>query len=249
MERRDYSIHNYQVKHFDTLTSTNGYISALPLSEVGDKSVVLTYNQTAGRGQVGNKWESEAGKNVSFTIAYRPDIAPSNQFVISMCVALGCRRFVARYSDGCCVKWPNDIYVGDEKIAGILIEHTVMGNRLALSIAGIGMNINQKVFVSDAPNPVSLQMLIGHELVLDTVMEQLLEDIDVYYSRRANVADIHKEYMQALYRRDGYYGWRDEAGEFIARITDVDCYGRLVLETEQGEQRIYGFKEVSYLLR
>lgn len=182
------------------------------------------------------------------TVVFRPDkLDAARQFAVSMVIALGCRDFIGRYVENCTVKWPNDIYAGDKKMVGILIEHTVSGAYVGRSLCGVGVNINQQVFVSDAPNPVSLAQLLGRELPLRDVLAELLECIGKRYAQLHNYYLLERDFVEALYRRYGEYEWEDEKGVFRASIVGVDEYGRLVLRDAVGTERIYGFKEVKYL--
>lgn len=248
MNYKEYKISPYTIQEFPSLTSTNQQANSYPYIETKDRTVILTYCQTAGRGQVGNKWECEANQNFTFSIFYKPErLKAMDQFNLSMVVALGCRRFIGRYCDDCTIKWPNDIYVGDQKIAGILIEHTIMGDCVAQTIAGIGININQKEFKSDAPNPIALTHITGQNYNLEELLIQLIADIEYHYLQLNNYDLLKKLFMENLYRRTGYYRWQDNRETFTASIVTVDAFGRLVLELEDRSERIYGFKEVSYL--
>lgn len=243
-----YELSGFDILEFEQAGSTNTLAEELPKEELTDKSVVLTFRQTAGRGQVGNTWESTPGKNISMTVVFRPEnLEASRQFAVSMVIALGCRDFIGRYVDGCTVKWPNDVYVGDKKMVGILIEHTVSGAYVGRSLCGVGVNVNQVVFVSDAPNPVSLAQLLGHELPLQDALSGLLECIGKRYAQLSNYHLLEHDYVEALYRRFGEYEWEDENGEFLASIAGVDEFGRLILRDAGGAERIYGFKEVKFL--
>ena len=163
----------------DTCPSTNSDPAVLD-PEAPHGLVVAAREQTAGRGQRGNTWESGPGLNLSFSIVLRPaGIHPARQFCISEAVALAvaetveeelCRNGV---DDPVYVKWPNDIYVGDRKICGILIENTITGTHIDKSIVGIGLNVNQREFLSDAPNPVSLIQLTARETPLDSLLDRL----------------------------------------------------------------------------
>lgn len=187
------------------------------------------------------------GKNISVSIVFCPRACEaSRQFAVSMVIALGCRDFIRKFTEDCTVKWPNDIYVGEYKIAGILIEHCISGNRIASSVCGIGLNVNQKQFCSDAPNPVSLLQLTGKELNIQQALEMLLACIDKWYGRIEDYACLEKEYRESMYRREGVYKWEDERGRFRASIAGVDEYGRLVLKDITGKDRVYGFKEVKF---
>lgn len=243
-----YEVSGFEILEFEQAGSTNTLAEELPKEELRDKSVVLTFRQTEGKGQAGNRWESTPGKNISMTVVFRPDqLDAARQFAVSMVIALGCRDFIGRYVENCTVKWPNDIYAGDKKMVGILIEHTVSGAYVGRSLCGVGVNINQQVFVSDAPNPVSLAQLLGRELPLRDVLAELLECIGKRYAQLHNYYLLERDFVEALYRRYGEYEWEDEKGVFRASIVGVDEYGRLVLRDAVGTERIYGFKEVKYL--
>ena len=145
--------------------STNSLLRELVIKEsLAEGSVVVADFQTAGRGQIGNTWESEAGKNLMFSLVLYPTCIPANrQFLISQIAALSVKEALDLYADHITVKWPNDIYWKDKKICGMLIENDLSGHNLYCSIIGIGINLNQTVFRGDAPNPVSLFQIIGKE--------------------------------------------------------------------------------------
>lgn len=246
-EMKQYSIGEFKVLEFDELASTNTTAEAMPLEALQDKMAVLTWRQTQGRGQATNRWESEPNKNISMTIIFCPNQLPAvDQFAISMVVALGCLDFVSRYVQGVTVKWPNDIYVGDSKIAGILIEHRIVGAYVQRSLCGVGLNINQAEFLSDAPNPVSLFQLIHNELPLRQALEELLACIEKRYEQLKEVNELKMEFRKKMYRAHGIYDWEDEKGRFGAEIVGLDEYGQLVLKDTEDMERIYAFKEVKY---
>lgn len=245
---KNYRLGGFEIFEFEEATSTNTLAESLPHEILKDKSVVLTDKQTQGKGQVGNKWESEPGQNISMTVVLRPQrLDAGQQFAISMIVALGVCDFVSRYVKDCSVKWPNDVYAGNRKITGILIEHSIAGMYVARSLCGIGVNINQKKFISDAPNPVSLVQLTGREMPLQEALEGLLECIGKRYEQLGDDELLERDFLRHLYRKDGVYDWRDENGLFRAEIQGIDEYGQLVLKDTGGMQRVYGFKEVKYL--
>ncbi|MDR1755934.1 MAG: biotin--[acetyl-CoA-carboxylase] ligase [Culturomica sp.] len=242
-----YRIGEFEVWEFEELDSTNTYASRLRPEDKKDKTVILTGWQTGGRGQQHNRWESEAGKNLSLSLVLKPQgVEAASQFAVSMVIALGCRDFIARRTDGCSIKWPNDIYVGEQKIAGILIEHTLSGNRIAESVCGIGININQRRFLSDAPNPVSLAQLTGGETDLQAALAELLECITVRYAGIGDYRELEQEFKAVMYRRMGWYRWRDAARIFDAEIAGLDEFGRLRLREPGGKTGVYGFKEIAY---
>ena len=247
-EMKQYSIGGFEVLEFEQLASTNTTAESMSLDVLKDKMAILTWCQTQGRGQATNRWESEPNKNIAMTLVFRPEQLPAaKQFAISMVVALGCMDFVGRYVKNVTIKWPNDIYVGNDKIAGILIEHRIVGSCIQYSLCGIGLNVNQAEFLSDAPNPVSLIQLISKELSLSDVLEELLECIGKRYADVKEYAVLEEAFQKNMYRSQGVFNWEDEQGVFQASIVGVDEYGQLILEDVAGKKRVYAFKEVKYL--
>ncbi len=165
------------------LISTNTCAALLLKQQKPPEGTVIHANfQTAGKGQKGNIWVSEAGKNLLFSIILFPDmIKPEEQFGISMAISLGICDFLNKLIPVCSIKWPNDIYAGDDKIAGILIENSIRGGNIESSIAGIGLNINQVIFPSYLPNPVSLKLITGKEHDPDYCLNELLSSLDKRY--------------------------------------------------------------------
>lgn len=245
---KKYQLSGFEVTEYDELESTNTTAAGLPRSEIKDKSVVLTYRQTQGRGQVGNKWECSPFRNISITVIFRPErLEACNQFAVSMVISLGCKDFIDRYVEGCTIKWPNDVYVGEKKIAGILIEHFIAGAYVGHSLCGIGININQPGFVSNAPNPVSLLQLTGKEYDLHTALEELLACIGRRYAQIGGYKRLEADYLDNLYRKNGIFAWRDEHGLFRGEIFGVDEYGQLIIRDTEGTLRVYAFKEVVFI--
>ena len=242
-----YEVSGFGVMEYEEVASTNSLAEKLPLSELKDIQVILSWRQTQGRGQATIRWESAPGKNISMTVIFRPEcLEAGKQFAVSMVIALGACDFISRYVSGCSVKWPNDIYVGDRKISGILIEHSIMGRYVGGSLCGIGVNINQERFLSDAPNPVSLFQLIGEEIPVKRALEELLDCIGKRYETIRDYEGMERDFLKVLYRREGVYDWEDERGMFRASIRGVNEFGQLVLEDVEGNERVYGFKEISY---
>ena len=206
--------------------------------------------QTAGRGQTGNGWESEEGKNLLCSILLPPR---KNLFELNVVVSAAVQRTLG---SGYAIKWPNDIYWQDKKIAGILIENAIIGNEVKYSIAGIGLNVNQTEWQSDAPNPVSLKQITGQTYNIDTLMQQLYAEI-----QKALTEDIWDYYKAHLYRKDGFWPFverevslaptmnaYDANNAFLAHIEDVLPTGEIVLRDENNQQRIYHFKQIRYVL-
>ncbi|MCM1320388.1 MAG: biotin--[acetyl-CoA-carboxylase] ligase [Muribaculaceae bacterium] len=244
--------------HFNSLPSTYTYISENAGGMVCGTVVTADY-QTCGRGQRGNTWESEAGANLLFSMLSRiPGFAARLQFYISEAMSLAIVHTLKDICGvECKVKWPNDIYAGDKKICGILISHSVEaapdgGEALiAHSVLGAGINLNQREFKSDAPNPVSVLQLTGQETDREAFLQALVENINKYLARlRENdFRALHAEYMSALWRADGMEHPFYDVGtgeRFMATIYAVEPLGHLILSSE-GRLRRYAFKEVSWL--
>jgi biotin-[acetyl-CoA-carboxylase] ligase BirA-like protein len=175
---------------------------AISLAVYDFLSQFVTDNQTQGRGQGNNSWESAPGKNLTFSmILYPVSIEVSAQFVLSKAISLAVYDFISQFVSDVSVKYPNDVYVGNRKITGILIENFIKGAYLEKSIAGIGVNINQERFESNAPNPVSLRQMTGNTYQLNDCLENLCACIAHRYKMITGNADqLHSDYEQHLYR-------------------------------------------------
>ena len=229
-----------QIIRLPETQSTNSYLLQLSQSEkLSEGTVVVTDNQTAGRGQGNNFWESEAGANIAFSIILYPvTVKASEQFIISKVISLAVFDFISGIVENAAIKWPNDIYVGDEKIAGILIENFIAGENLNRTIAGIGININQKHFFSDAPNPVSLYQLTGKTYLLDSCLKNILACIAERYKMISERKKLDADYLRQLYRIGVPAYFCEEGKTFVATITGVNPLGMLELITEDGERKI-----------
>lgn len=242
------------IEWVEEAASTNSLLASRAAS-LPHGAVVAARRQTAGRGQRGNSWESEPGANLTFSMLLRPKaIMAAAQFELSMLVALGvCDALSDATGLDVKVKWPNDIYVGDKKICGILIENSLEGAHIGRSIAGIGINVNQDVFRSDAPNPASLYNLTGRNFdlvrLLNVVCEAILSRVDSYESD-ARPAALLADYCSRLWRSDGYYLWHDVADDmtYEGRITEVAVTGHLTIAPRTGAPRTYAFKEIAAVL-
>ncbi len=242
-----------EILELESTDSTNSYIARNAASLSAPLMVVAKF-QTAGRGQRGNTWESEPGMNLTFSLLIRlPDFPARKQFAISEAVALSVAETLGRFGIEAKVKWPNDVYVGDGKISGILIEHSLLGSSLTHTIVGVGLNVNQTVFVSSAPNPVSMAGIIGHSFdvgVVRNVLAEVLERRLGKLSTPSERVEVHKAFLSSLWRGDGgYYPFLDVASglKFDACIADVDSDGPLVLQEPSGKLRRYWFKEVEFI--
>lgn len=240
-----------RIIRLDEARSTNTSLREwLAKERLPEGSVIVAENQVAGRGQIGNVWESEKGKNLTFSMVLYPDcLLAQQQFFISQIASLSVRETLSCYVDGVSVKWPNDIYWKDQKICGMLIENDLSGSYLYSSIIGIGINVNQSVFQSKAPNPVSLKQITGKEYDKEEILGRFLSLFYPYYLTllQEKFDFIRERYRSALYRGTGYHPYRDEQGAFEARIDHIEPTGHLVLQLRDGSFRTYAFKEVSYI--
>lgn len=232
----------------DSTTSTNSEL-AVRAAELPHGATIVAREQTAGRGQRGNGWEAEPGKNLTFSILLRPrNVRAAEAFSLSMLTSLAIAGALEELlpETRIYVKWPNDIYVGDLKICGILHENSISGGRLDYSVAGIGINVNQLKFLSNAPNPVSMAILAGREFdlseVLDIVRSKILQAVDLF---DGDTQALASRYRRRLWRGEGQHHWHDNVRneEVTAAIADVAPDGTLTLDTRP--PRTFLFKELS----
>ena len=247
---------------YDTIDSTNTRLLA-DKEGLPDRTVYAALFQTAGRGQKGNRWESRPGENLTFSILLKPaDIPAREQFILSQVVALGLLDFLQSEGVAATIKWPNDIYVGDRKICGTLIEPTLSGGRLSSAVAGIGLNLNQRTFDPAIPNPTSLSLVTGRSYDVKEMLPKVLEPIsarcDKLYSPYARNG-YDAEYMEHLYRRGEWHAFEELPASEVptehrsgcrveARILGIDPEARLLLEHRDGTIHTYGFKEIKYII-
>ncbi len=234
--------------------STNTYLSRLAATLPGG-TVIYTPCQTAGRGQKGNSWESEDGKNLTFSLMLkRPPVKARDQFYLSEAASLAVvEALTAEAGDGFSVKWPNDVYWHDKKACGMLLENSLDGSDIVHCIVGIGINVNQERFVSDAPNPVSLINITGREHDLEALLKRVCSRIEQLVNTLADDNarnDLHQRYMTALYRNDGsLHPFEDASGHrFMATVAGIAPDGTLTLLHEDGTSHNYLFKEVKHVI-
>ena len=198
-----------------------------------------------------NWWDTDDKTIQIFTLQRQPDMVEArNQFVISQMVSLAIVDVLNTYENNFSIKWPNDIYYKDKKIAGILIENDLSGHTVYNSYIGVGLNLNQEQFLSDAPNPVSLKQITGEDHDRNEILMNILEQIFEYYQvvLTGNYDLIRDKYMESLYRRDGYHRYRNAMEGFKAKIKDIHTTGLLTLEDEDGNEQTYDFKEVEFVI-
>lgn len=243
--------------------STSTLLRELYTEELPHLYTIRTDFQTAGRGQAGNSWESEEGKNLLFSALLRyNNIRATEQWRLSMLVAVALWEVLANYlpQEQLSIKWPNDIYFGDKKLVGILIENSLAGQYIGYSIAGIGLNINQTEWRSNAPNPISMKQITGQEYKAEELMNEWVHAMANWEAQSTEA--IQTAYLQHLYRREGWHTYVErevsvaptaiaQSGierAFLAMFAGITPQGELILRTTNNEEKTYHFKQIRFVL-
>jgi BirA family biotin operon repressor/biotin-[acetyl-CoA-carboxylase] ligase len=243
--------------------STSTLLRELYSEQLPHLYTIRTDFQTAGRGQAGNTWESEEGKNLLFSALLRYDnIRATEQWRLSMLVPLALWDVLAKYlpADRLTIKWPNDIYYDNQKLVGILIENALAGQYIGHSIAGIGLNINQVQWISNAPNPISMKQITGQEYEPEALMNEWIAAMQQWED--CSTEQLYQAYYQHLYRREGWHKYVEREvsltptaiapegieGEFIATIAGITPQGELILRKENNEEKTCHFKQIRFVL-
>ena len=231
-----------------------------------DIPLIYTTYQTAGRGQMGNGWESEPGKNLLLSYLLRePEVNISEMFLLNVTAAVAAHRTIAEWLSYeqrpmLSIKWPNDIYIDNRKIAGILVENSLCGTKIQHSIAGIGINVNQEQWVSGAPNPVSIKQLTGVKADIDAIVKRFKHKLETTLTW--DPVQLRNYYRVHQYRCNGYWPFVEREvstqptmsatagveGQFMAKIEGFLPTGELLLRDQQGNVRKYHFKQVRYVI-
>lgn len=236
-----------KITWYQSLDSTNN--EALRQIDMLDSlSVIASRFQTAGRGQRGNSWSSKSGENLMFSIVLKNGIPVRKQFIINEIASMSVVELLKRHCLTAKIKWPNDIYVGDRKICGILIEHSVSGDKLGRSIIGIGINVNQNDFPAHLPNPTSMVREGAEKLDPKQLLEEFMQIFESFSS--ADEGIIREMYLEHMYRFGEEHEFTDisENKLFKGTISGIDDIGRLVIKATGGEPRTYGFKEIAFIV-
>ncbi|MDE7128539.1 MAG: biotin--[acetyl-CoA-carboxylase] ligase [Bacteroidales bacterium] len=244
----------YHILWHDTIDSTNSE-AIRRLTEIDNMSVIAARCQTSGRGQRGNRWSSMPSENLTFSIVIRPGqdgipkISARDQFRISEITTIALTGYLKANGLEARIKWPNDIYCGDRKICGILIEHSIRDGYVTSSVIGIGLNLNQTSFPPELPNPVSMKSLTGKSYSPGKELERFME----YFSRlacRADCPQLEEEYLQQMYRKDEKHMYTDIVGgtEFPGIIRGIAGDACLAMEMPDGNIRKFAFKEIGYII-
>lgn len=240
----------------DSVDSTNTEAKRR-LEKIIRTTVIATKEQTAGRGQRGNTWKTEAARNLTFSLVMKfgndamSEIPVPCQFVISEAITLGIADYLGTKSINASIKWPNDIYIGNRKICGILIENSVRDGHLSSCIAGIGLNVNQTEFPDDIPNPVSMKIASGREYVLETELEKLVNHISARIDEiYASPENLEKDYLQLLYRKNESHKYTDlrDGSVFTGIIRGISDTALLQVEDTEGRIIEFSFKEIGYII-
>lgn len=236
----------------DSVKSTNSYTADhLKKSQEPEGTIILSLNQTEGRGIGENSWESEKGKNILLSLILYPSFLPvENQFLISKAVSLGIENYVLSKATEIKIKWPNDIYYQNKKLAGILIENSIKGSIIEKSIVGIGFNLNQEKFISDAPNPVSLKQITNKTYSIDQEVVKLRSCIRFFYDKLkvGKLEKVNADYLKCLYRYNEFHPFKLKNKTFIGKITGVNEFGHLLVTHDSGEKKEYDLKEIEFVI-
>ena len=240
---------------YETIDSTNS--EARRHLGCGDKlSVFAAKYQTAGRGQRGNKWNSTRGQNLTFSILAdfyaenMPKVNAREQFALSIVAALSVSDLLEGYGISNTIKWPNDIYIRDRKICGMLLENSLSGTTVSSSIIGIGLNVNQTEFPPELINPTSIAAASGKRLDITDVLDDFLICFQRRFDSLSERDDLKKEYVSRLYRLDNVRRYHDflTDTDFDGKIKGISDEGLLLVEMPDSSVRKYAFKEISYII-
>ena len=261
----------YNTICFESTDSTNDEAKRRLKSD--NLSVITAHEQTAGRGQRGNTWHSTPGLNLTFSMLVRwgrdgiPAMPAADQFTVSRIVTVALTDLLASKNIRATIKWPNDIYAGDKKICGILIEHTVNGPWLSSSVIGIGLNINEKDFPADIPNPTSVINECGVRYETGKLLNEYIDLFDSYLDiagTEEGRQTLEEAYLKTMYRKDETHRYIDlrhtgakdtgsaaserDGMEFTGIIRGVAPNACLLVENEKGGLEEFAFKEIAYII-
>jgi len=236
------------VIYLPTCHSTND-IAAETASKkyISEGTVIITDHQTAGKGQRGNSWEAEAGKNLTLSVILKPHFLDiSEQFFLNIIISLSIHDLFSQYlSQGLTIKWPNDIYFYDNKLGGILIENTIKNNQIDFAVVGLGLNINQLNF--ENKNAISLANVCNQQFDLQEFLALLVKDIELRYLqlKKGDKQMIIRDYLRVLYWINEKHTFKAET-EFEGEIKGIDAIGRLIIANNQ-KIRYFNNKEVIFV--
>jgi BirA family biotin operon repressor/biotin-[acetyl-CoA-carboxylase] ligase len=239
--------------HLHAVDSTNSYATDM-LRQISlvDGTLFYTFNQLNGRGQRDNKWESEPDKNIALSVVIAPSFLSANkQFLLTQITSLALADLMAELLDKSakvCVKWPNDIYINNKKIAGVLIENTLRDNIIQHSIIGVGINVNQETFTT-TNNAVSLKQVAGKSFELMAVLEMFCKNLEAYYLqlKAVKMQEINQKYLSTLYRLNEWKNYSFDENINEGKIVGTTAEGKLIIELRDGSIRNFDLKEITFL--
>lgn len=240
---------DWDILKVDECPSTNALMKQKKQEgEVNDKTAILTDFQTSGRGQGENVWYSDHGKNLLGSFYKKVNVTIDMHFHLTIVASLAICETLKKLGIEALIKWPNDIYVYNSKIAGILIENSLLNDKISDSIIGVGLNINQKYFPDSLPNPVSISQLIQREAEREVVLKIVFERIDKLFDTflNGNTKDLFHAYNKKLYRLNKWHVYIHENLKFNGQIRGVLPDGHLIIETDSGVLKHFLHGEVKY---
>lgn len=232
------------------INSTNFYSSELIKNKIiNQETIVFAYKQTDGKGLGNNKWLSEPFKNILMSIITFLEIRVTDFFKLNLIVSLAVIEYLKLLGVKAKIKWPNDIYVNNQKVCGILIENNISGNFISYSIIGIGLNVNQVYFDESIPNPVSLKIITGIDYNIKEQIKVLGEIVlqKIKQNKNAAFEILKNEYLKVLFLYNEYTEFQDNSNKFKGKIIDIENNGHIVIEKFEGDVSKYFFKEVKFL--
>ncbi len=242
------------IEFVEVLSTNNLAISRIRDGVACEGDVICAQWQTQGRGHAGNVWESDPHMNLLCSFILQPHhLEPSRQFLLTQVVSLAAREVIQSCvpKDFCSVKWPNDLYINNMKVGGILFQNTIRGNIIDFAVAGLGINVNQLVFSQDIPNPVSLRQLSKTEISLEDFRIKVANSINDYYQltfSSSGIEILEKQYLSNLFRIGEKAIYQADDRLFEGVIQGVDEYGRLFVRMADGTTRLFQFKEIAYVI-
>jgi len=243
--------HNWPIINLKRVDSTNNYARLLiDNNELTDEKVINANFQQQGRGQQNNSWVSDSGKNLTFTLVlFTKYLKTENQFYLAQAISIGIVNFLKLHKIIARIKWPNDIYSGEKKIAGILIENSVLNDTLIYSLIGIGLNVNQQSFGNNLPNAQSMKGISFKEFDLCKLLNQLLSKLDKQIKRliKNEFTELKKDYLKLLFKFEKRSQFSANGKLFYGKIIDVDESGQLIILTDKGKKLEFLFKEVQFV--
>jgi BirA family transcriptional regulator, biotin operon repressor / biotin---[acetyl-CoA-carboxylase] ligase len=231
--------------------STNSQIKLLKAKhDLHDRTAIVTEFQTNGRGQGRNSWHSLSGENLLASFYREIKIPVSQNFMLTVITSLALYRLLLKIGIKSLIKWPNDIYVKNKKIAGILIENSLMRSTIIDTIIGVGLNVNETDFPEWLQNPDSLKRIRNNEFDLEEIRIELIEQLELIFTEfeDGKAMELYHTYNTLLYRLNNWSVFRKGELSFNARIHGVELDGRLILEAESGELMHLTFGEVEYII-